>query len=410
MEIKGFRGRTLNPIPTSVNTMIKKAEGFLDTPLVQLIDGATPIIMDYYSYDKLASVTGVGDKLTKGPYSGATKYKYIKDYVGYGYSDERNTTLEKSDKEDLKLNSDVLSFLHLPNTIVPVTGDRLTLKLENNQIWYYVTNIDQITLHNKSFIKVDYVKDDSLPMIPWTFAHMKRAGLISQELLFIQANIGTQYSPFMVEDSYNKLNDLFEKRKELNDSYMSFFYDDYTNMIRSKEDEKYIYSPLLTYLQMEYFPLKYESNDLMLSNEAISDKMTTVKWQTHDIRKFLKKKSNNLLNGITLYSYSYYRKQTDPYYKINSYMNSMDDYIVYDLTNNDDKKEITIPIPEDIKAIFEMWYNDDINSLDDLMSIIEDIYLEEINVQYMIYIPILIIIIDKIYDNLYSTSSSERFY
>ncbi len=39
----------------------------------------------------------------------ATKYKLIKDYIGYGYIDEKNTTLDKNEKEDVKLNTDILS-------------------------------------------------------------------------------------------------------------------------------------------------------------------------------------------------------------------------------------------------------------------------------------------------------------
>lgn len=411
MEIKGLK-RKHNNISNSVNTMVKKVEGFLDTPLTQFIEGASPIVMDYYAYDNLASVVGIGDKLTKGPYSGATKYKYIKDYIGYGYVEERNTTIDRNEKEDTKMTSDVLSFLHLPNTIIPVTGDRLTLKLENNQIFYYVTSVDQVTLHNKSFIKVDYVKDDSIPESPWTFEHMKKNKLISQELIFVQENLGTQYSPFMVESSYIKLTEFFDKRKEINDSYMSFFYDDYTNMLRSKgTDTDWDYSPLLTYLQMEYFPLKiYETNDLMLSNEALNDKMTIVKWQTHLFRKLINKKNPAAIDGITLYSYKYFTAQSDPYYKINTYMNSMDTYTILDITQNNDKKDYVVNPPEEIKTFLTEWYNGRITTIDIAMQLVEDIYLEEINIPYMIYTPLLLVIMDKVYNELYETSSANRFY
>ena len=412
MEIKNINGRNYNSIPTGVNTMIKKTEKFLDSSLTKFIDNITPIIMDYYAYDELASVTGVGDKTTYGPYSGATKYKVIKDYVGYGYVEERNTTIDKNEKEDIKMTSDVLSFLHLPNTINPTPNDRLTLKIENNQIFYYVTNIDYITLHNKAYIKVDYVKDDNCPEQPWTLDKMKSRGLISQELIFIQENLGTNYTPFLQEEKYNRLQELITKREEINEVYMSYFYDDYTNMLRFPDDKvDWGYTPLLYFYQMEYFPLKiYQTNDLMLSNEALEDKLTTIKWKTHPFRKFLNKKDPSAIEGISLYKYDYFHKQSDPYFKVNSYMNSMESYSVYDITKNRDKTEVIIEPANEIKEILSKWYYNEINEVSDILKLLEDFYLEEITLSYMVYIPLVLTIIDNIYQEFYTRYSANRFY
>lgn len=412
MEIKNINGRNYNSIPTGVNTMIKKTEKFLDSSLTKFIDNITPIIMDYYAYDELASVTGVGDKTTYGPYSGATKYKVIKDYVGYGYVEERNTTIDKNEKEDIKMTSDVLSFLHLPNTINPTPNDRLTLKIENNQIFYYVTNIDYITLHNKAYIKVDYVKDDNCPEQPWTLNKMKSRGLISQELIFIQENLGTNYTPFLQEEKYNSLQELITKREEINEVYMSYFYDDYTNMLRFPDDKvDWGYTPLLYFYQMEYFPLKiYQTNDLMLSNEALEDKLTTIKWKTHPFRKFLNKKDPSAIESILLYKYEYFHKQSDPYFKVNSYMNSMESYAVYDITKNRDKTEVIIEPANEIKEILFKWYHNEINEVSDILKLLEDFYLEEITLSYMVYIPLVLTIIDNIYQDFYTRYSANRFY
>lgn len=415
MEIKSLKtinGKDYSSISNNVNTMIKKTEKFLDSSLTKFIDNITPIMMDYYAYDELASVTGVGDKTTFGPYSGATKYKVIKDYVGYGYTEERNTTIDKNEKEDVKLTSDVLSFLHLPNTINPTPNDRLTLKIENNQIFYYVTNVDYITLHNKPYIKVDYVKDDNCPEYPWTLEKMKKNNLITKELIFIQENLGTNYTPFLEEESYKKLERLIEKREEINEVYMSYFYDDYTNMLRFPDKHvDWGYSPLLYFYQMEYLPLKiYETNDLMLSNEALEDKLTTIKWKTHPFRKFLAKKDPSALDAIYLYKYDYFHKQSDPYYKVNSYMNSTESYSVYDITKNNDKTEIRVEPTEEIKEILRKWYYGEIKEVSDILELLEDFYLEEIILSYMIYTPLVLTIIDNIYQEFYTRYSTNRFY
>lgn len=413
MEIKNINGRDYTSIPTSVHAMIKNTEKILDSSLTRFIDGATPIMMEYYTIDNLASVTGVGDRTTNGPYDGATKYKLIKDYIGYGYVDEKNTTLDKNEKEDVKLNTDILSFLHLPNTITPVMGDRFTLKLENNQIFYVVTNMDYVTLHNKTFIKVDYIKDDNCPEYPWTYSHMKKRNLITQEFKFVQENLGTQYTPFLEETTYIDLQKIIEKREEINEVYMSYFYDDYTNMLRVEtKDKLYLYTPLLYYFQMEFFPLKiYETNDLMLSNEAIEDKMTIMKWKTHSFRKFINRKSDKALEGVELYKYKYYsQKQDDPYHKINTYMNSMDEYEIYDIVPNKDKTAVTFKPPKEITDILEMWYNKEINEGHEVVEILEDLYLEEMTMEYLLYTPLLLAVIDRIYQELYTRVGVNRFY
>ena len=162
---------------------------------------------------------------------------------------------------------------------------------------------------------------------------------------------------------------------------------------------------------MEYFPLKiYQTNDLMLSNEALEDKLTTIKWKTHPFRKFLKKKSPSAIESISLYKYDYFHKQSDPYFKVNSYMNSMESYSVYDITKNNDKKEIIIEPTEEIKDILSKWYHNEINEVSDILELLEDFYLEEITLSYMVYIPLVLTIIDNIYQEFYTRYSTNRFY
>lgn len=414
MEIKFIKNVKDRDLSVPAHNIIKNTEKMLDTSVVKFIDSATPTITNYYSVDSLASVTGIGDKTTLGPYSGATKYKLIKDFVVYGYSEEKNTTTERNEKVDVIRTFDPNSFLVLPNTINPKPGDRLTLKLENHKIWYVVTNIDQVTFHNKSYIKVDYNKDDNLPEENWSNQHMVKNKLLTNEYIYIPAHIGTDFSPFLEESSYKDSIELYNYREEINDVYMSYFYDDYTNMLTvDGKDGFKLYFPILTYLQMNYFPLKiYKSNDLMLSNEAIEDKRTLMKWNTSDIVKFLKKRSDKLLyEGIATYMYIYSTDQNNPYYKIDTYMNSMKKYEIYDLTDGETKEEhIFNEIPETIKIILEKWYNDDIPSIKELNNLLSDFYLEDVTVDYLLYVPILLVVIDRIYSDFYESHKSEKFY
>ena len=93
MEIKSIRKYGNNvALPEVVTQITKKTESYLDSSLTKFIDNISPVITNYYTRDELASVTSVGDNTSFGPYSGATKYKVIKDYIVYGYPEEKNTT------------------------------------------------------------------------------------------------------------------------------------------------------------------------------------------------------------------------------------------------------------------------------------------------------------------------------
>ena len=89
MEILSIKKYNKHGIPDTVTQLVKNTEKLLDSSLTKFIDGITPVKCNYYTVDHLASITGIGDKTTMGPYSGATKYKVIKNYVGYSYPDEK---------------------------------------------------------------------------------------------------------------------------------------------------------------------------------------------------------------------------------------------------------------------------------------------------------------------------------
>ena len=416
MEIKSIRKYGNNvALPEVVTQITKKTESYLDSSLTKFIDNISPVITNYYTRDELASVTSVGDNTSFGPYSGATKYKVIKDYIVYGYPEEKNTTTERNEKEDIKTSVDRMSLLHLPNTIIPVPGDRFTLSLENHQLFYVVIEVDQVTLHNKSFYRADYKLDDNLPETPWTIDHMRKNKLITKELVFIQENLGTNYSPFLEEDFVKKLQKFLQYRYELNEMYNEYFYHEYTNMmVVDKTKEKtsaYHYCSIVPDIQMEYFPLKiYDGNDMILYQEAPTNSKTKLAWRKHPVRKFFRKKNKDLLNGFTVYEYEYFKTVDDPYHKIDTYMNSMNRYIVYDYIDELRKEPYEIHLPGEINVILSKWYDNEYESIDELITDLEDFEIEDMTIEWMVGGIILLVVLDKLYDEFTATYKVERFY
>ena len=77
---------------------------------------------------------------------------------------------------------------------------------------------------------------------------------------------------------------------------------------------------------------------------------------------------------------------------------------------NKDKKEIVIRPSNEIKEILFKWYYNEINEVSDILKLLKDFYLEDINLSDMIYTPLLLTIIDRVYQEFYTQISTNRFY
>ena len=91
-------------------------------------------------------------------------------------------------------------------------------------------------------------------------------------------------------------------------------------------------------------------------------------------------------------------------------MNSMDEYEIYDIVPKDDKKHVSFEPPQEIRQILEMWYNNQIDTGQKVLEVLEELYLEEVTMEYMLYTPLLLAVIDRIYQELYTRVGINRFY
>ena len=57
-----------------------------------------------------------------------------------------------------------------------------------------------------------------------------------------------------------------------------------------------------------------------------------------------------------------------------------------------------------------MWYNNQIDTGQKVLEVLEELYLEEVTMEYMLYTPLLLAVIDRIYQELYTRVGINRFY
>lgn len=413
MEIKTIKSFSSDRAK-NVAGIIKNLDKKLDTSVTQFVDG-TPTLCNYYAIDKEKSTTGVGFNDNAGAYSGAVKYKLIKNFTLYGYEDEKTVDKEKVEVLDDVGKMETISSLILPNTVIPVEGDRLTLAIENHTLLYKVISVNLGTFTNKPYYKIEFSIDSELPENNFTVADMKK--LVTKEYIFHFDNIGTDLSCFLEEKEYENLIELQRLRKDINDEYVEFFYNELSNtfLCESEEEEKqgvFSYFTTLVDLQMEFFPLKvYETVDAILHHETINKKKSIVSWKKSDIRRFIKRKSNKLLEeGIKTYPYTYIADTNYVRYNIGSYFNNRSySYVIYDYLPAHENQPATIfKIPEDIKDIFIDYSKDDMK-IEKVIEVLENIDLDFTR-EYLIYIPIMLVLIDVFLYNLLYVNKHDRFY
>lgn len=413
MEIKTIKSFSSDRAK-NVAGIIKNLDKKLDTSVTQFVDG-TPTLCNYYAIDKEKSTTGVGFNDNAGAYSGAVKYKLIKNFTLYGYEDEKTVDKERVEVLDDVGKMETISSLILPNTVIPVEGDRLTLAIENHTLLYKVISVNLGTFTNKPYYKIEFSIDSELPENNFTVADMKK--LVTKEYIFHFDNIGTDLSCFLEEKEYENLIELQRLRKDINDEYVEFFYNELSNtfLCESEEEEKqgvFSYFTTLVDLQMEFFPLKvYETVDAILHHETINKKKAIVSWKKSDIRRFIKRKSNKLLEeGIKTYPYTYIADTNYVRYNIGSYFNNRSySYVIYDyLPAHENQPATVLKIPEDIKDIFIDYSKDDMK-IEKVIEVLENIDLDFTR-EYLIYIPIMLVLVDVFLYNLLYVNKHDRFY
>lgn len=406
MEIKNIKYDNRAKTTTA---LIKNTERILDTSVTQFIEG-TPIECNYYSIDYEASSTGIGFGDDAGPFSGARKYNLIKNYIMYGYNEVKEMSAEEKEETGIRYSLAENSALHLPYTINPKAGDLLTLHIENNTIFYIVTNAHPTTLHNKPYVKTDWALCEQLPRVHYSHKDMVRDGLIVNEYDFIAENVGTDFTSILKSEFLGDINKLKEKREELNELFNDFFYDEFRNIYTTEVNE-YTgligYIPLLVDYQMEIKPLYVYGVNAVLHHETIHNKRTTANWKKSKLRSFILKRDRYILDhGLDFKTWIYMTDTNDPNYKIQSYLNNDKAYKIYDYGVSESMENIKVP--EEYIKVFEMYCNKEMN-ISNVLKTLEDVDIN-IDIEYLLYTPVLLSILDIYTAELMIQNKEDRFY
>lgn len=149
----------------------------------------------------------------------------------------------------------------------------------------------------------------------------------------------------------------------------------------------------------------------MLAHETVNKKRTLISWKKSAIRKFINRKSNNLIEeGLKVYPYSYIPDLNYNRYNIASYFNNRSfSYIIYDYIEARENQPPTIlKVPEDMKDIFVKYSNDNMK-IKEVLDLLENIDLDFTR-EYLIFTPILLVLIDVFIYNLLYVNKHDRFY
>ena len=418
-----------------VADIIRNTENVLDSSVTQFLD-ATPILCNYLAIDKEATTSNIGTRDDAGAYAGARKYKLIENYVMYGHVDEKSITKDKDEALDIRYNTEEITSLHLPNTIIPMEGDRVVLDINNNNILYKVVRSEPTTFNNKPYYKSVIKLDDSLPSINYNIENMKRDGLISDTFVYNPDTLGTDYSPFIKRGTLIEISKFQDLRHEINTMYNDNFYDVNKNVfLFQSAPTKYHYFPMINYLQEEFAPL-WDNNgiNMILHHETLVKRRYLSTYKKSNIRRFILGRGANLTTtgSETTYVYDYTNTYTKDTFKIQSYLNDHNQYKIHEIVEisasqsifadvNDvygytvDESQFEVPkltvetpvtIPSDILEILKGFKT---LSIKEINEILEDIDIDY-TLNYLYYTPVLLIILDLFLDGVLHDEKRNQFY
>lgn len=302
----------------------------------QFIENAQPVKCYWYHINTNHSLKGVGFQDVSGLLDGAIKFDLIKDYVVYGYVDERSVDVEQTEFLDIHYKLDNLTFLHLPNTLKPRVGDLLSLEYEEHRFLYKVVQSSPVVFHNKSYIRTVVSKSD-IKKADYYWTDFKNDNLLVNIYEYQLGENGPDSTPFISTEDKNKLELLRAYKNEINNQFNEYFYDEFKNVYLSNHPEQYgflTYIPLINDLQMEFRTLWVYGINTILTHETLVNRRTKFNYRNNIIRKFLNRLPNAWeelkSNGITFSQYPYINDISNPLYKIQSYLNDNNRYWILD--------------------------------------------------------------------------------
>ena len=148
---------------------------------------------------------------------------------------------------------------------------------------------------------------------------------------------------------------------------------------------------------------------MVLHHETLIDKRTKMNWRKNPLRKFLKNKNTSILeNGLSLRVWNYVTDPDVETYKLQSYLNDDRIYKIYDY--GEDKKNKILNVPDEYYNLFTDWCSNTIK-LDKLISEFKrEKYDIDLTIEYLIYLPVLLYILDNFIAESILNEKIDRFY
>lgn len=356
----------------------------------EFLDNSQPMVCTWYHIDQANSHKGIGYNDTAGPYEGGIKYIIIHNYRCYGYKDERAVDLEEGEHLDLRYKLEELTFIHLPNSLKPYPGDRLSLQVEDHRFLYKVTSSNIVNFNNQPFIRTEVTKDN-IKSSDYYEEDFIRDGLITDIVEYVPSNLNTNAKPFMRKADIDLVDTVKAYKEDLNEQYNDYFYDDYKNIYATTDPlhkGMLTYTPLLVDLQMEFRTLWTYGINTILTHETLVNKRNKYSYKKNIIRRFLNKIPGAWQelkdNGCKFSGYRYVNNMAAPTYKVQSYLNDNISYYIYDYYTGDNiflddqgneicrmVIEDKIEIPAKIHDLCQK-YSDGTLTLDYLKTFLED--------------------------------------
>lgn len=241
-------------------------------PSASLLDHARIPVKEFYLIDRFESTTGKGNMTVEaliGPSSPA-RYTKIQNFVMYGFIEE----LRKRNRDDVtgfKFIKRGTSYI-LGGVFEPIENSFFRVTIDNEDYLWQITSVEPIIDRDKPIYRVTHKPYVSSSNELYDYIDNQ----VVKNLTYIPENVGTEYSPLVETEVYDKLVKRAAVIRALQTKYIKSFYDEELNTFVAKvkgDSETLYYSPLVVEFLKKTQSLHHEalSVNMYISHETFID-------------------------------------------------------------------------------------------------------------------------------------------
>ncbi len=299
----------------TIDSLVSATKSKINNPYYKFSD-KKPTKVTYYSINKERTTLDEGSEDMYNPIGNdsATKYNRIKDFYMYGIEKIQIS----NNVGDFGLEADAItgSAIILPNTLIPCVGEYFIVNHINEEALFSITSVTPDTLDTGANIyQVEYSLEQTNKLEALEKQVVKR-------FTYVVPNVGTDFSPIVLDESYELIEKLDGILANMISLYQIFFDHNVQNYVFD-HNNYHMYDPFLIEFIIRNDLMKYSDSYVHVEHGTPLDGTFSYDYSKslfaiiEDPSELGKRKLQNTAGAVEITDRNtLFTTRLDPYYKV----------------------------------------------------------------------------------------------